>query len=63
MMYDPKILKIDVLKLEKHIDSELYYLRDAPLEYSTFDFDMEPVQLPQGAPIPVNTTKVLVIYF
>ncbi|XP_005093345.1 39S ribosomal protein L19, mitochondrial [Aplysia californica] len=57
-MYNPKVLSIEVLKLEKRLDDQLYYLRDALPEYSTFSFDMEPVQLPKGADVPLNTTKV-----
>ena len=33
-------------------------MRDAPAEYSTFPFDMEPEYLPEGAPVPVNKIKV-----
>ncbi|CAK9819851.1 39S ribosomal protein L19, mitochondrial [Anthophora plagiata] len=40
-LYDPTIQKIDCLKLEKRLDNELLYLRDAPLEYSTFPVDMQ----------------------
>uniref|UniRef100_A0A0A9Y9Y8 Large ribosomal subunit protein bL19m n=2 Tax=Lygus hesperus TaxID=30085 RepID=A0A0A9Y9Y8_LYGHE len=58
-LYDPTILKIDVIKLEKRLDDELYYLRDALPEYSTFPEDMEPELLPEGAAVPVNTTKVI----
>ncbi|XP_039289328.1 39S ribosomal protein L19, mitochondrial-like [Nilaparvata lugens] len=57
-MYDPTIQKIDVLKLEKRLDKDLQYLRDALPEYSTFPLDMEPVPLPEGSPVPVNDIKV-----
>lgn len=57
-LYDPTIVKIDVMKLEKRLDEELYYLRDALPEYSTFPEDMEPELLPEGVPVPINTTKV-----
>ncbi|GAB1597475.1 39S ribosomal protein L19, mitochondrial-like [Argonauta hians] len=57
-MYQPHILSIEVLKLEKRLDDELFYLRDAPLEYSTVPFDFQPVSLPKGIEVPVNTTKV-----
>jgi len=40
------------------LDPHLRYLRDAPPEYSTFPFDMEPEFLIEGAPIPVNDIKV-----
>lgn len=57
-LYDPTIQKIEVLRLEKRLDDTLYYLRDAPLEYSTFDPNMEVKHHPEGDPIPVNTTVV-----
>jgi large subunit ribosomal protein L19 len=57
-MYSPIIQKIEVLRLEKRLDNELLYLRDALPEYSTFPLDMEPEYLPEGAPIPVNPIKV-----
>ncbi|VVC39205.1 Hypothetical protein CINCED_3A004861 [Cinara cedri] len=57
-LYDPTIQKIEVLRLEKRLDDELLYLRDAPNEYSTFDENMEAEYLPEGSPIPVNTTMV-----
>lgn len=41
-MYNPNIQKIEVLKLEKRLDEQLFYLRNCPPEYSTFDFDMVP---------------------
>lgn len=56
-LYDPTIQKIEVLKLEKRLDDELLYLRDALPEYSTFPLDMEPEILPEGTPVPVNTVK------
>ncbi|XP_069696006.1 large ribosomal subunit protein bL19m [Periplaneta americana] len=57
-MYSPVIQKIEVLRLEKRLDNELMYLRDALPEYSTFPLDMEPEFLPEGAPVPVNPIKV-----
>ncbi|XP_064594441.1 LOW QUALITY PROTEIN: large ribosomal subunit protein bL19m-like [Liolophura sinensis] len=57
-MYNPLIQKIEVLKLEKRLDDELFYLRDAPKEHSFFPQNMDPVQLPKGRAVPVNTTKV-----
>jgi len=57
-MYSPTVTKIEVLRLEKRLDDELYYLRDAPQEYSTVPFDMEPEILPEGSPVPVNNTVV-----
>lgn len=57
-MYDPTIKSIEVLRLEKRLDGELLYLRDALPEYSTFDPDMEMEILPEGTPVPVNDIKV-----
>lgn len=57
-LYNPTIIKLEVLKLEKRLDDELFYLRDAPQEYSTVPFDMEPLVLPPGVSVPVNTMKV-----
>jgi len=57
-MYNPTILKIETVKLEKRLDDDLSYLIDALPEYSTFDFNLEPVAHPAGTPIPVNPLKV-----
>ena len=58
-MYNPTIQKIDVLKLEKRLDDELFYLRDAPQEFSTVPFNFEMIPHPPGAPVPVNTQQVI----
>jgi len=57
-MYNPTLLKIEVLRLEQRRDEELYYLRDAPAEHSTVPFDLEPEILPEGSPVPINETVV-----
>lgn len=57
-LYDPTIQKIEVLLLEKRLDDKLYYLRDAPLEYSRIDVNMEPKYHPEGEPVPVNPIQV-----
>lgn len=57
-MYDPSIQKIEVLRLEKRLDDNLFYLRDALPEYSTFDVDMEVELHPEGEPIRVNPLQV-----
>lgn len=58
-LYDPTIQKIQVLRLEKRLDDELFYLRDALPEYSTFPVDMEPEVLPEGSrTVPVNPIQV-----
>lgn len=57
-IYDPKLLKIECLLLEKRLDPELLYLRDAPLEYSKIDPNMEPKFHPEGEPVPINDIQV-----
>ncbi|CAB3363769.1 Hypothetical predicted protein [Cloeon dipterum] len=57
-MYDPRLQRVQVLRLEKRLDSELLYLRDADPEFSTFPFDMDAEFLNEGAPVPVNPLKV-----
>lgn len=58
-LYDPTIQKIQVLRLEKRLDDELFYLRDALPEYSTFPLDMEPEVLSESnRTVPVNPLKV-----
>ncbi|CAH2245737.1 39S ribosomal L19, mitochondrial [Pelobates cultripes] len=57
-LYNPRILEIQVLKLEKRVDDNLMYLRDALPEYSTFDFNMKPVTRLSEEDIPVNQLKV-----
>ena len=57
-IYSPNVVNIETLKLEQRLDDELYYLRDAMPEYSTFPVDMEPELLPEGEPVPLNTLVV-----
>lgn len=57
-LYDPTVQKIDLIRMEKRLDKELLYLRDAYPEYSTFDLNMEPEILPEGAPVPLNKIMV-----
>ncbi|CAL1285505.1 unnamed protein product [Larinioides sclopetarius] len=57
-MYNPTILSIEVLRLEKRLDEHLYYLRDAPPEYSTFPLDMEPEFIIEGEPVRLNPIKI-----
>lgn len=58
-LYDPTLQKIEVLRLEKRLDDELLYLRDAPNEYSTFDENMETEYLSEDVPVPVNPILVI----
>ncbi|XP_039981828.1 39S ribosomal protein L19, mitochondrial [Xiphias gladius] len=57
-MYSPRIQNIEVLKLEKRLDDNLMYLRDALPEYSTVDPDMKPVPISPTGEVPVNKIKV-----
>ncbi|KAL6095893.1 mrpl19 [Pungitius sinensis] len=57
-MYSPRIQKIDVLKLEKRLDDNLMYLRDALSEYSTVDPEMKPVPFSPTGEVPVNKIRV-----
>lgn len=57
-LYNPTILKIETLKLERRLDNDLSYLIDALPEFSTFDFNLEPIAHPIGTPVPINNTKV-----
>lgn len=57
-LYNPTILKIETIKLERRLDDDLSYLIDALPTYSTFDFHMEPVAHPAGTPVPINPLKV-----
>lgn len=58
-MYNPTILKIETIRLEKRLDDDLSYLIDALPEYSRFDIHMEPVAHTIGKPVPINETKVI----
>ena len=60
-MYNPTVAKVEVVRLEKRLDEELYYLRDCAPEHSTFPQDMDLEILPEGAPVPVNTTGRILI--
>lgn len=57
-MYDPTIQRVEVLRLEKRLDENLYYLRDALPEYSTFDVNMEAEVLRDGEAVPINPIQV-----
>uniref|UniRef100_T1IY20 Large ribosomal subunit protein bL19m n=1 Tax=Strigamia maritima TaxID=126957 RepID=T1IY20_STRMM len=57
-LYNPTIQTIEVLKLEKRLDDDLTYLRDALPEYYTIPFDLEPIPHPKGTPVPLNPIKV-----
>uniref|UniRef100_A0A8D3B4Q3 Large ribosomal subunit protein bL19m n=2 Tax=Scophthalmus maximus TaxID=52904 RepID=A0A8D3B4Q3_SCOMX len=57
-MYSPRIQSVEVLKLEKRLDDNLMYLRDALPEYSTVDPDMKPESCSTSGEVPVNKIKV-----
>ncbi|XP_049640805.1 39S ribosomal protein L19, mitochondrial [Suncus etruscus] len=57
-LYNPRIQKIEVVKLEKRLDESLLYLRDALPEYSTFDVNMKPVAYELNQEVPVNQLRV-----
>uniref|UniRef100_A0A8C9FL82 Large ribosomal subunit protein bL19m n=1 Tax=Pavo cristatus TaxID=9049 RepID=A0A8C9FL82_PAVCR len=58
-LYSPRIQEITVLKLEKRLDDNLMYLRDALPEYSTFDMNMKPVPHLDHEEIPVNKVGLM----
>lgn len=58
-LYNPRIQKIEVLKLEKRLDDNLMYLRDALPEYSTVDPDMKPMPISAADEVPVNTVSTV----
>ncbi|XP_028253321.1 large ribosomal subunit protein bL19m [Parambassis ranga] len=57
-LYSPRVQKIEVLKLEKRLDDNLMYLRDALPEYSTVDPEMKPAPFSATGDVPVNKIKV-----
>uniref|UniRef100_UPI0037E7EC25 large ribosomal subunit protein bL19m n=1 Tax=Semicossyphus pulcher TaxID=241346 RepID=UPI0037E7EC25 len=57
-LYSPRIQTIEVLKLEKRLDDNLMYLRDALSEYSTVDLDMKPLPISPTGEVPVNQLQV-----
>lgn len=57
-LYNPRIHEIQVVKLEKRLDDNLMYLRDALPEYSTFDVNMKPLPYQSCQEVPVNQLKV-----
>ncbi|XP_016404346.1 39S ribosomal protein L19, mitochondrial-like isoform X3 [Sinocyclocheilus rhinocerous] len=57
-LYNPRMCKIEVLKVEKRLDDNLMYLRDALPEYSSFNFDMQPVHYEITGDVPVSPLKI-----
>ncbi|XP_003737322.1 39S ribosomal protein L19, mitochondrial [Galendromus occidentalis] len=58
-LYSPIILEIKVLRLQKRLDDDLRYLRDALPEYSTVPWDMEPEPHREQGSVPVDETRVI----
>jgi large subunit ribosomal protein L19 len=56
LLYEPRMQRVEVLRLERRLDDELLYLRDALPEFCTFPLDMEPE--PPQDPVPVNPVLV-----
>ncbi|XP_028296068.1 large ribosomal subunit protein bL19m [Gouania willdenowi] len=57
-LYSPRLQKIEVLRLQKRLDDNLMYLRDALPEYSTVDPEMKPEPCCPTGEVPVNQLKV-----
>lgn len=57
-LYSPSVKEIEVLRLEKRLDDELYYLRDCDPSYSTVPVDMAPEMMPENQPVPINELVV-----
>ena len=59
-LYSPSVKEIEVLKLEKRLDDELYYLRDCDPKYCTVPLDMVAERAPENKPIPINDVIISV---
>jgi len=57
-LYAPSVKELEVLRLEKRLDDELYYLRDCDQKYSTFPTDMIPEMIPENQSVPINDLVV-----
>ncbi|KAJ8274777.1 hypothetical protein COCON_G00094020 [Conger conger] len=57
-LYNPRIQQVEVLKMEKRLDDNLLYLRDALPEYSTVDVNMKPVPSSISGEVHLNALKV-----
>jgi len=63
-LYAPNLLAIEVLRLEKWMDTDLRYLRDAEPKWCTIDHDMTPeAPTPVTEDIPVFKDKVKLVTF
>lgn len=60
LLYNHKSLTASTfhVRLERRLDDDLLYLRDAPLKYSTFPFDMPQEIRNENEPVWVNPLKV-----
>ena len=59
-LYSPSVKEIEVLKLEKRLDDELYYLRDCDPKYCMVPIDMVAEKAPENKPIPINDVIISV---
>uniref|UniRef100_A0A8C4QAL2 Large ribosomal subunit protein bL19m n=1 Tax=Eptatretus burgeri TaxID=7764 RepID=A0A8C4QAL2_EPTBU len=57
-LYSPIILSVSVLRLARHPDSDLRYLRDAPSQYSTVPVDSSSWTESPAVPVPLEKTLV-----
>ena len=57
-LYSPTLKDIEVLRLEKRLDEELYYLRDCDPKYSTVPMDMTAELLPEDSAVPINDVVI-----
>lgn len=57
-LYNPTLTKIEVLKLERRLDDNLFYLRDALPEYSRVPLDTAQEPRPSGNEVPLNEVRV-----
>ena len=64
-LYSPLIQKVEMIRLEKRLDDDLMYLRDAPAEYSFFPQDMKRELITQkdGRNVPVNPLLVITLCY
>ncbi|GAU98892.1 hypothetical protein RvY_09974 [Ramazzottius varieornatus] len=55
-LYNPTVREIQVLRLERRLDDQLFYLRDCAPEHSTVPFDLDVTPHPTGVAVPLNET-------
>lgn len=55
-LYNPTVREIQVLRLERRLDDQLFFLRDCAPEHSTYLFDIDVTPHPAGVAVPLNET-------